>query len=570
MEKRWTIKPPGNPEEVQHLAGELDIPNVLADLLVQRGIRTYEEAKQFFRPELSELHDPFLMKDMDIAVARIEEAIEKGEKILIYGDYDVDGTTAVSLLYSFLSGFYDKLDYYIPDRYTEGYGISTEGIDHAKANGFSLIISLDCGIKAKEKIAYAGTSGIDFIVCDHHLPEEELPPAVAVLDPKRVDCSYPFDELSGCGVGFKLVQAIAQKRSIPFEELEQYLDLVAISIACDIVPMTGENRILTHHGLKRLNEKPRIGIRKLLELSQVKKELSVGDLVFIIGPRINAAGRVKHAKKAVELLISGDEETAVMAAQCINEYNMQRKEIDKSITAHALSMIEQNPELSDTKTTVLYHEEWHKGVIGIVASRLIERYYRPTVVLTQSNGMATGSARSVRGFDLYRAIEACSDLLEQFGGHKYAAGLTLKIEQIPAFTKKFEQVVNETIDEKLLTPEILVDAELDFSEISPKFYRILKQFAPFGPENMRPVFVTTDVMDAGYSKKVGEDGAHLKLDAVQPHKGEYGISGIAFNLGKHYENISREGELFDIVYTVDENVWNDRTSLQLKVKDIRV
>lgn len=570
MKKRWTIKPPGNPDEVQHLAGELDIPKVLADLLVQRGIRTYEEAKQFFRPQLSELHDPFLMKDMDVAVTRIEKAIETGEKILIYGDYDVDGTTAVSLLYSFLSGFYDKLDYYIPDRHTEGYGISTQGIDHAKANGFTLIIALDCGIKAKEKIAYAGTLGIDFIVCDHHLPEEELPPAVAVLDPKRADCSYPFDELSGCGVGFKLVQAFAKKRGIPFEDLEQYLDLVAISIACDIVPMKGENRILTHHGLKRLNENPRMGIRKLLELSQVKKDLSVGDLVFIIGPRINAAGRVKHAKKAVELLIAGDEETAVLAGQLINEYNLERKEIDKNITADALRMIEQNPELANRKTTVLYHEEWHKGVIGIVASRLIESYYRPTVVLTQSNGMATGSARSVRGFDLYRAVEACSDLLEQFGGHKYAAGLTMKIEQIPAFAKKFEQVVSETIDEELLTPEILIDAELDFSGISPKFYRILKQFAPFGPGNMRPVFVTMDVKDAGYSKKVGEEGAHLKLDVMQPNKGGYGLSGIAFNLGEHYESISREGELFDIVYTVDENVWNERVSLQLKVKDIRV
>ncbi|PCJ86550.1 MAG: single-stranded-DNA-specific exonuclease RecJ [Flavobacteriales bacterium] len=568
MQKRWTIKLPGNPETVTQLADELNINSILASLLVQRGISTFEKARHFFRPQIEDLHDPFLMKDMDKAVKRIENALEEGEKILIYGDYDVDGTTSVSLVFSFFSETYNGIDYYIPDRYTEGYGISYQGIDYAKKNNFKLIIALDCGIKAVEKVQYAKEKGIDFIICDHHRPGNEIPPAVAVLDPKRDDCSYPYDELSGCGIGFKLVQAYSIKNNISFEKLEQLLDLTAISIACDIVPITGENRVLAFYGIQQINKTPRKGIAALLETAQLKKELTVTDLVFVIGPRINAAGRIEHATKAVKLLISESDEIAETTGKSINDNNLLRREIDSSITEHALAIIAKDDALLSAKTTVLYNEEWHKGVIGIVASRLIETHYRPTIMLTRSNGMATGSARSVRGFDVYNAIDSCSDLLEQFGGHKYAAGLTMKIENIQAFQKRFEEVVSSSIDEQLLIPEITIDYELDFAEITPKFYRIMKQFAPFGPQNMKPVFVTKNLVDKGYSKAVGQEGAHLKLDIAQQKNPSKRISGIAFNFGHLIEKV-KSGTPFDVVYSLDENEWKGEVSLQLKVKDMR-
>jgi len=568
MEKRWAEKESGSPTEIKNLSEVLGVSERLSSLLINRGIRTFDEAKNFFRPQLDMLHDPFLMADMDTATQRIKKALEHKENIMVYGDYDVDGTTAVSLVYSFFSKLTDNIEYYIPDRYTEGYGVSKLGIDTAIDNGVTLIICLDCGIKANELIRYARDNGVDFIVCDHHLPGAELPPAAAILDPKRNECSYPYDELSGCGIGFKLVQAYSQSNGIDFKELHQYLDLTAISIAADIVPLTGENRVLAYYGLIELNARPRLGIKALLTLAKVKNALTLENLVFIIGPRINAAGRIQTGRNAVSLLISDDEAQARETSALIDTHNLERRELDKNITEAALNMIADNPQLQTQKSTVLYHPEWHKGVIGIVASRLIENYYRPTIVLTGSNGKASGSARSVLEFNVYEAIEECSDLLLQYGGHKYAAGLTMKTENIEAFQKKFEEVVASRIDEDLLIPTIKLDGTLHFTDITAKFYRILKQFAPFGPHNMMPIFNTATVLDTGYAKTVGADQTHLKLCVYEPEDMEGSFSAIGFGLGDKLE-IVQSGEPFNICYTIEENYWNDKVTLQLVIKDIK-
>ena len=721
MTKRWKIKESAPAKIAEHLTKEVKVSPVVANLLYQRGITTYDEAKLFFRPQLEHLHDPFLMKDMDKAIARIEKAISAGENILVYGDYDVDGTTSVALVYSFLKqqtpsnspkggesaggsipnyhttdkqmwkllhekavamrnnptpaenvmwqilrkhgmeyhfrrqhiiencipdfvclekslvievdgdihdyqkeedeertmflnskgftvirfrneevigdidnvakkisdtlqtlpsnknpyaqslsplgreGVGSVIDYYIPDRYKEGYGISTAGIDFAKENNFSLIIALDCGIKAIDKVAYANEKGIDFIICDHHLPGEILPNAIAVLDPKRKDCPYPYKELSGCGIGFKLVQAFAQKNNIPVENLESYLDLVVISISADIVPITGENRILAYYGLKRLNTSPREGIRAMLELTNMKKELTITDIVFVIGPRINAAGRMESGKKAVELLIAPSPEIAIESGNYLNKNNSDRRDLDIYTTQQALAMIAESPTLQQRKSTVLFDPNWHKGVIGIVASRLTETYYRPTVMLTQSNGIVSGSARSVKDYDLYEALSACSDLLEQFGGHKFAAGLTLKPENVEAFKKKFEEVVSATITDEMLIPEIEIDAKLNFSDITPSFFNIIKQFAPFGPENMNPIFLTENVSDKGYANIVGTN--HLKMDLIQ--KGEtIKFPAIGFGLGEQYEFVAKKNS-FNVCYHINEQQWDAKTYLQLNVKDLK-
>ncbi len=581
-EKRWAVKEQGDTSIVQELMKSLNIGSTLAALLVNRGITSYEEAKKFFRPDINDLHDPFLMKDMDKAIDRIDKAISSGEKILVYGDYDVDGTTAVALVYSFLKTKYDKLDFYLPDRYKEGYGVSFAGIDYAQANNITLIIALDCGIKAVDKVVYANQRNIDFIICDHHRPGDQLPAAVAVLDPKRDDCSYPFKELSGCGIGFKLVQAYSQKHNIPFLSLEKYLDLVAVSTAADIVPITGENRILVYFGLKRLNEKPRHGFEAILKTNNTQKKqfvnattgeitekynLDVSNLVFIIGPRINAAGRIYDARHAVDLLISETHTGAGEGSTLINKHNDERRELDLKITDHALDIIREDPQHIKRKTTVLFHPEWHKGVIGIVASRLTEKYYRPTVILTESNGMATGSARSVKDFDIYNAIEACSDLLEQFGGHMYAAGLTMKLENIEKFRERFEEVVCTTIEERMLTQEVDIDAEINLNEITPNFFNVLRQFSPFGPGNMNPVFITEGVRDTGMTRIVGNN--HLKLNIGQDDNTRYGMDGIAFQMGQYLPFIKRKIP-FDICYTLEENTFNGKTSIQINVKDIKV
>lgn len=567
MEKRWSLKPQSDISETEKLAKELNIDTTLANLLIQRGVKNFDEAKSFFRPSLEHLHDPFLMMDMDKAVERLSKAISSNEKILVYGDYDVDGTTAVALVYSFLKKHSNNyIQYYIPDRYTEGYGISFQGIDYAKDNGFSLIIALDCGIKSIDKVDYANALGIDFIICDHHRPGEVLPNAVAVLDPKREDCNYPFDELCGCGVGFKLIQAYSLKNNISFEHLFEYLDLTAISIASDLVPIVGENRILCFFGLKQINTAPRRGIKAILSLANIKREVTVNELVFTVGPRINAAGRIETGRNAVELLVSDNDDHANESGQSINITNTERRNLDVTITQHALEMIEQRVEYKERKTTVLYHPDWHKGVVGIVASRLTEKYYRPTIILTESNGKATGSARSVKDFDVYDAIEACSDLLEQFGGHKYAAGLTLKIENIDAFQKRFEEVVSASIKEYMLTPEIEIDCELELHRINPKFYSVLKQFAPFGPGNMSPVFVTKHLQDKGYVRIVGNN--HLKLDVVSAMNGRESFAAIAFGQGEHFNNMLSK-KIFSACYAIEENSFNGNTSLQLNVKDIK-
>ncbi len=567
MEKRWSLKSEGDEQVVTQLANELSIDKVLANLLVQRGVNTFEEAKKFFRPSLMDLHDPFLMKDMDKAIIRLESAIKNQEKILVYGDYDVDGTTAVALVYSFIAQFHKQVEYYIPDRYAEGYGISFQGIDYASEQNFSLIIALDCGIKAIDKVEYASQKGIDFIICDHHRPGDSLPTAVAVLDPKREDCHYPFDELCGCGVGFKLVQAYALKNNIPFEELEQFLDLTAISIASDLVPIVGENRTLCYFGLEQLNKNPRKGIKAILDLANVKKEVTMNELVFTVGPRINAAGRLESGRSAVALLVSDNHADAKESGQNINITNTERRTIDVTITQHALSMIDGNVEMINRKSTVLFHPDWHKGVVGIVASRLTEKYYRPTIVLTESNGKATGSARSVKDFDVYDAIEACSDLLEQFGGHKYAAGLTLKVENVEAFQKRFEEIVSATIEEHMLVPEIEIDAELELSQITSKFYRILKQFSPFGPGNMSPVFITKHLVDKGYIRIVGSN--HLKLDIQSALNPRESYPAIAFGQAEHFDALLRK-QIFSACYAIDENTFNGNTTLQLNVKDIKI
>jgi single-stranded-DNA-specific exonuclease len=561
---RWTIKPKPDPSKVARLSKELAVDSTTSFLLAQRGIETFEEAKNFFRPDLSDLHDPFLMKDMEKAVSRIEEAVENQENILVYGDYDVDGTTSVALMSSYLLSFYPNVATYIPDRYEEGYGISYKGIDFAEDNNFSLIIVLDCGIKAIDKVAYAFKKEVDFIICDHHRPGAEIPKAKAVLDPKQEDCDYPFKELCGCGVGFKLIQALASKKGATIDDLVLYLDLVATAIGADIVPIVGENRILAYHGLKVINENPRPGFEAILK--QVKKEkLTITDVVFIIAPRINAAGRMKHGNHAVTLLCETDNNLAAEYAIDIDTYNTDRRDADKRITIEALVQIEKNKE-QDRFTSVVFDENWHKGVIGIVASRLIETYYRPTLVFTKSGEMLAASARSVKGFDVYNALEKCSEYIEQFGGHKYAAGLTLKPENYKSFKAQFEKVVEETIDPKMLIPEISIDSQISLSDITPKFYRILSQFAPFGPGNMTPVFMSEDIQDTGYGKQVGEDKSHLRFTATQHGSGK--IVGIGFGLGEHIELIKNK-KPFKAAYTIDENEWNGNVSLQLKLKDIK-
>jgi single-stranded-DNA-specific exonuclease len=564
MNKRWAIRENADEESIEALAAALNIDAVLCSLLVNRGITTYEDARLFFRPDERHLHDPFLMADMEKAIQRIEAAMTAGEKILIYGDYDVDGTTAVSLVYSFFKKYYDKLEYYIPDRYKEGYGISTAGIDYAAENNFKLIIALDCGIKSVDKIAYANTKQVDFIICDHHLPGDKLPEAVAVLDPKRTDCEYPYKELSGCGIGFKLIQAYAEKNDIPFEEVSCYLDLVAISIGCDIVHITGENRVLAHLGLQKINTNPCVGVKMLMEVAGKGANYTISDVVFLLGPRINAAGRMDDAKHAVELLIATDETSAKEKGMSINVKNAERKGHDLSITDEALSIIDNDERLIRRKSTVVFNENWHKGVIGIVASRLTEKYYRPTIVLTRSNGHIAGSARSVLGYDLYEALCGCSDLLIQFGGHKYAAGLTMHPENVEAFMDRFEEVVSATIKPEQLIQQIQIDAELRLSQVEPKFFRILNQFAPFGPENMAPVFVTKNVYVSGMAGLVGEN--HLRMTVIQ--EGAPGFNCIAFNQGEHLSKIKKDVP-FDICYAIEENVWQERRSIQLNVKGIR-
>lgn len=568
MEKRWVINEPGDEETVGALMESLGVDRVIANLLVQRGITNFDMAKAFFRPSLDDLHDPFLMKDMCKAVDRLVIAMEKQERVMVYGDYDVDGTTSVALVYTYLKSHFDFIDYYIPDRYSEGYGISKTGIDYAAENNISLVIALDCGIKAIEKIAYASEKGVDFIICDHHTPDENLPDAVAVLDPKRGDCEYPCDVLSGCGVGFKLMQGLANRKNWQFETLIPLLDLLAVSIASDIVPITGENRVLTYYGLKQLNENPRLGLKTILNLAGVTKDLSVNDIVFKIGPRINAAGRIQSGNHAVQLLIAEREEAATLIGDTINGLNEDRKELDHSITDDALERVAKSKTLLEKKSTVLFDRNWHKGVIGIVASRMIETYYKPTVILTESNGFATGSARSVDGFDLYNAISACSDLLENFGGHKYAAGLTMKIENVSAFQQRFEEYVCENITDDMLVPQIKVDASIKLSDITPKFFRVLKQFEPFGPKNMTPVFISEKVVDYGYSRPVGRNKEHLKLSVVDDIREGDVKGGIAFSMGKLYSKIS-SGSPFDVCYSVQENEYMGKVETQLMVRDIK-
>lgn len=562
---RWTLKPKPNTEHVEALQKALQIDAVLATLLVQRGIEDYEDAKKFFRPSLDDLHDPFLMKDMDKAVARIEKAIANNENILVYGDYDVDGTTSVALMASYLKTKHGLVYTYIPNRYDEGYGISYKGINFALENDFSLIIALDCGIKAIEKVAFAKDLGIDFVICDHHRPGDEIPDAAAVLDPKRLDCEYPYKELCGCGVGFKLVQALASKDGKTAEDLTEYLDLVATAVGADIVPIDGENRVLAYFGLRVINTSPRPGIKAILDQVE-KSELTITDVVFIVAPRINAAGRMKHGNYAVTLLTEEEPEMATNYAAEINDYNLDRRETDKRITEEALQQIEDQEE-QNRLTTVVYREDWHKGVIGIVASRLTETYYRPTLVFTKSGNKLAASARSVRGFDVYNALEACKEHIEQFGGHKYAAGLTLEEKNFEAFKQAFEDEVSRTIDRNLLTPEIKIDAQIDLSNITPKFYRILKQFAPYGPSNMTPVFLSENLLDTGYGKCVGADETHLRLTATQPQSSSRMV-GIGFSMGDKFDIIS-EGKPFRAVYSIDENEWKGNVSLQLKLRDIK-
>lgn len=560
---RWTLKTAPNKKKVSQLSNDLSVNPILASLLVQRNIDTFKKAKEFFRPSLEDLHDPFLLKDMDRAVSRIEKAIIDNENILIYGDYDVDGTTSVSLVSSYLKTITNHIATYIPDRYDEGYGISYQGIDFASDNNFSLIIALDCGIKAIEKVSYAKKKNVDFIICDHHKPGDEIPKAYAVLNPKRVDCTYPYKELCGCGVGFKLVHALASRRGQTIEDIQQYLDLVATAIAADIVPITGENRILTYYGLEVINSNPRNGIKAIIHQIN-KKKLTITDVVFIIAPRINAAGRIKHGNYAVELLTEMDFEVALDFATSIEKFNLERKELDKKITYEALQQIESANE-KEKFSTVVYSENWHKGVIGIVASRLIESFYRPTLVFTKSGNKLAASARSVKGFDVYEALNECSEYLEQFGGHKYAAGLTLDPKNYSAFKNKFEEVVKASIDKNLLIPEISIDLELELSEITPRFFRILQQMGPFGPQNMKPVFKTSSIRDNGYGKRVGSDKSHLKLSIIDGAD-QKTYNAIGFGLGNKIKSIKGD---FDIAYSLDENEWKGNTSIQLILKDLK-
>ncbi|NDW19498.1 single-stranded-DNA-specific exonuclease RecJ [Dysgonomonas sp. 216] len=565
---KWNYQPltKQETEKRDSLAKELSINPILCQLLIQRGITSTEEARKFFRPDLRDLHDPFLLPDMDKAVRRIEKALGNKERILVYGDYDVDGTTAVALVYKFLRRFTTNLDYYIPDRYDEGYGISEQGIDYASSTDVKLIIALDCGIKAIEKIEYAKSKGIDFIICDHHMPDDTLPNAIAVVDAKRTDSTYPYEHLSGCGVGFKLVQAFAQNNKIKFSELYDLLDLVAVSVASDIVPVTGENRILTYYGLKHLNSNPSLGLKGIIDICGLNnKTITVSDIVFKIGPRINASGRMMNGKEAVDLLLAGSIEEALAKSHNIDHYNDNRRELDKRMTDEANTFIDESIDIGEQKSIVIYNEHWHKGVIGIVASRLTEKYHRPAVVLTKSNGLITGSARSVMGFDVYKAIESCKDILENFGGHTYAAGLSLREENLLEFKRRFEALSTQMIAPEMMRPQINVDALLSFKDIDNKFIGDLLNFAPFGPENTNPIFASSDIVDYGTSKLVGKHAEHIKLEVMDKSSVQL-LHGIAFRQKSNFA-IVKNG-YFDICYTLEENVHHGKTNIQLYVKDI--
>ncbi len=572
MTNKWNYQPPTNEEILlrDKLAEELELSPVISLLLVRRGLISAEAIRKYFKPNLEDLEDPFLMPDMDKAVQRLNHALGHKEKILIYGDYDVDGTTAVALVYKYLRPFTSNLDYYIPDRYDEGYGISRKGIDYAYERGVSLIISLDCGIKAIDKIEYAKQKGIDFIICDHHMPDEVLPDAVAVLDAKREDSAYPYEHLSGCGVGFKFMQAFALDNGFPFSDLEKLLELTAVSIASDIVPITGENRILAYYGLRQINNNPSFGIKGIIDICGLAgKEITISDIVFKIGPRLNASGRMMNGKEAVDLLLAKDSVTARKKSESINHYNEERRELDKKITDEANAVIEGFEKQEDKKAIIVYNPEWHKGVIGIVASRLTEKYYRPAVVLTKSSELITGSARSVTGFDIYKAVENCRDLLENFGGHTYAAGLSLKEENLEAFKERFQQIAAEEIIPEQMVPQIDIDAFLDLKEISPKFMSDLKKMSPFGPENQKPIFCTRGVQDYGTSKLVGRDQEHIKLEIIDSKSASSPIHGIAFGMSQYNAHI-KQMKPFDICYTIEENTYNGNTTLQLQIKDIRI
>ncbi len=559
MEKRWIIQK-SDQKFVQKLAKDLGVNHIVAHLLVLRGIENFDDAKLFFRPELKHLHDPFLMKNMQDAVDRIEKAIANKEKVLVYGDYDVDGTTSVAMMYSFLKRFSPEIEYYIPCRYEEGYGISLKGIDYAKKNNFSLIIALDCGIRAFDQVDYANEKEVDFIICDHHNPADKIPNAIAILNPKQSDCNYPYKELSGCGVGFKLIQAYSQKNNIDFSEISEYLDLLTVSIGADIVPMTGENRVFSYFGLKQINTQPRAGLKALMDIANKIKELSISDVVFGIAPRINAAGRIEHAKKAVEILVEQDLDRAKKLVSFIEENNVTRRNLDQNITKEALEMIDENK-----KSTVVFSKNWHKGVVGIVASRVIESHYKPTIVLTEKDGILTGSARSVHDFDLYEAISKCAHLCEKFGGHKYAAGLSIKKENLSEFIIAFEKAVSESITEDQLSPKIDVDMEIDIDAVDDKLFRVIKQFSPFGPQNLSPVFVSRNVVDNGYGKRIGADKSHLRIN-TKTASGS--LAGIGFSMGDAFEKIKDYNE-FDICYSINENEWNGRKNLQLMLNDLK-
>lgn len=559
MNKKW-VRKKIDKNIVENLAKDLGVDKIISHLLVLRGIKTFEEAEYFFRPKISHLHDPFLMKNMSKAVARIEIAIIKQQKILVYGDYDVDGTTSVAMMYSFLAKYSENIEYYIPCRYDEGYGISIKGIDYAYENNFSLIIALDCGIRAVDQVNYANKKAIDFIICDHHTPSNNLPNAEAILNPKQIDCPYPYKELSGCGVGFKLIQAYCKKNNISFDEIIEFLDLLTVSIGADIVNMTGENRVFSFYGLKQINSNPRVGLKALMDLSSFTKDLDMSDVVFGIAPRINAAGRIKHASKAVEILVELDYVKAKEFSDAIEENNKTRKELDKAITIEALEMIN-----TKKKSTVVFSKNWHKGVVGIVASRLIEHHYKPTIVLYENDGILTGSARSVHDFDLYAAISKCAHLCEKFGGHKYAAGLSIKKENIQTFIDAFENEVSNSITADQLIPKVEFDIKIELTDVNEKLFRIIKQFAPFGPKNLSPVFLSSEVIDSGYSKRIGSDKSHLKIIA-KTSRGS--IQGIGFGMGDYFE-IIKHPNLFNICYSVSENEWNGRKNLQLMLKDIK-
>ena len=559
MQKNWNILESNN-AVVSKLSKALNVSEIVAHLLVLRGIKTFDEAKSFFRPEISHLHDPLLMKNMQKAVDRIQTVISNGEKVLVYGDYDVDGTTSVAMMYSFLKNKVKEIEYYIPCRYEEGYGISLKGIDYAKDNNFALIIALDCGIRAVNQVDYANKKGVDFIICDHHNPGEKVPEAVAILNPKQIDCDYPYKELSGCGVGFKLIQAFSKQNNIDFSEIMEYLDLLTVSIGADIVPMTGENRVFSFYGLQQINKTPRVGLKALMEIANKTKNVTITDVVFGVAPRINAAGRIEHAKKAVEILVETDYAKAKLFADKIEGNNSTRKGLDKSITMEALEMIDVKK-----KSTVVHSQHWHKGVVGIVASRLIETHYKPTIVLAEKDGILTGSARSVHDFDLYSAIAKCEHLCEKFGGHKYAAGLSIKKENLPQFIDAFEKSVSESITEDQLSPKINIDKVIDIDAVDDKLYRIIKQFSPFGPKNLSPIFVSKGVIDNGYGKQVGEDKTHLRINAK---KNKGAIAGIGFGMGEYFE-IIKDNQTFDVCYSIDENEWNGKKSLQLRIRDIK-